>query len=79
MNAYRTSYDHSITKSWEKKGNHRYNQVPQLGGQPNQMIPPLKVLSKEEEAAARFVEETSLTKDQLRGDEEVPIHPGSGR
>ena len=39
-------YDRSITKSYEKKGNRRYNQVPQPGEQPNQMIPPLKVLSK---------------------------------
>ena len=43
------------------------------------MIPPLKVLSKEDEATAEFVVETGLSKGQLRGDEQVPIHPGSGR
>ena len=26
-----SDYDRSITKSWEKKRNRRYNQVPQLG------------------------------------------------
>ena len=55
-------YDRSITKSYEKKGNRRYNQVPQLEEQPNQTIPPLKVLSKEDEATTQFVEETRLTK-----------------
>ena len=43
------------------------------------MIPPLKVLSKEDEATAEFVVETGLSKGQLQGDEQVPIHPGSGR
>ena len=57
-----SDYDRSITKSYEKKGNRRYNQVPQLGEQPNQTIPPLKVLSKEDEATTQFVEETRLTK-----------------
>ena len=57
-----SNYDRSITKSYEKKGNRRYNQVPQLGEQPNQTIPPLKVLSKEDEATTQFVEETRLTK-----------------
>ena len=57
--------DRSITKSYEKKGNRRYNQIPQLGEQPNQMIPPLKVLLEEDETTTQFVEETSLTKAQL--------------
>ena len=61
-----SDYDRSITKSWEKKSNHRKNQtVPQLGEQPNQTVPPLKVLSKEDEATAQFVEESCLTKGQL--------------
>ena len=74
-----SDYDHSITKSWEKKSNRRKNQtVPQLGEQPNQTVPPLKVLSKEDEATAQFVEETRLTKRQLQGDE-IGIHPGASR
>ena len=60
-----SDYGHSITKSWEKKGNPRYNQVLQLRKQPNQMIPPLKVLLEEDETTAQFVEETGLTKAQL--------------
>jgi hypothetical protein len=37
------------------------------------------VLSKEDEATAQFMEETCLTKGQLRGEDQVPIHPGAGR
>ena len=42
------------------------------------MVPPLKVLSKEDEATAQFVEETRLTKGQLQGDE-IAIYPRVGR
>jgi len=35
-----SDYDRSITKSWKKKSNRRYNQAPQLGEQPKQSIPP---------------------------------------
>jgi hypothetical protein len=38
-----------------------------------------KVLSKEDEATAEFVVETNLTKGQLRGEDQIPIHPGAGR
>ena len=65
-----SDYNCSITKSWEKKSNRRTNQtVPQLGEQPNQTVPPLKVLSKEDEATAQFVEETNLTEGQVRGED----------
>ena len=37
------------------------------------------MLSKEDEATAQFVEETRLTKGQLRGEDEVPLHPRAGR
>ena len=47
-----SDYDRQITKSYEKPCNHRFNQVPQLGQQPNQTIPPLKVLSKKDEGTA---------------------------
>ena len=60
-----SDYDRQITKSYEKPLNRRYNQVPQLGQQPNQTIPPLKVLSKKDEATAQFVLESGLTKAQL--------------
>ena len=36
------------------------------------------MLSKEDEASAKFVEKTRLTKGQLQGDE-IAIHPGAGR
>ena len=70
-----SDYDHSITKSWEKKSNRRYNQVPQLSEQPKQSVPPLVVLSKEDEATAEFVKETNLTKAQLLGQEKIPGSP----
>ena len=57
-----SDYDSSINKSWEKKSNRRYNQVPHLGEQPKQRVPDLKVLSKEDEAIAEFVAETGLSK-----------------
>ena len=57
-----SDYDCSITKSWEKKSNRRYNQVPQLGEQPKQRVLDLKVLSKEDAALVEFVAETGLTK-----------------
>ena len=73
-----SDYDRSITKSWEKKSNRKYNQVPQLGKQPKQSVPNLKVLSKKDEALAQFVAETGLTKAQLEGKENVPVHEGAG-
>ena len=78
-----SDYNRSITKSYEKKSNRQYNQrtkqILQLGEQPNQTIPPLKVLLKEDEATTEFVVGTNLSKGQLQGNEEVPTHPGSGR
>ena len=66
-----SDYDRSITKSWDK----RYNQVPQLGEQPKQSVPPLVVLSKEDEATAEFVKEINLTKAQLLVQEKNPDSP----
>ena len=57
-----SDYDCPITKSWQKKSNRRYNQVPHLDEQPKQRVPDLKVLSKEDEAIAEFVAETGLSK-----------------
>ena len=62
-----------------KKSNCRYNQVPQLGEQPKQRVPDLKVLSKEDEAIAEFVVETGLSKAQLEQKEKVPVHEGARR
>ena len=69
-----SDYDRSITKSWEKKSNRRENQrVPQLGEQSKKnTVPPLVVLSKEDEATVEFVKETNLTKAQLLGHEKNP-------
>ena len=74
-----SDYDRSITKLWEKKSNRKYNQVPQLGKQPKQRVPNLKVLSKEDEALAEFVAETGLSKAQLQGKEKLLVHEGAGR
>jgi flagellar biosynthesis GTPase FlhF len=62
-----SDYDRSITKSYQKKGNRRYNNILRLEEQPQQSIPPLQVLSKEDEAMADFMVETKLIKSQLRG------------
>ena len=43
------------------------------------MVPPLIVLSKEDEATAEFVKKTNLTKAQLLGLEKIPVHEGAGR
>jgi hypothetical protein len=43
------------------------------------LIPPLKVLSKENEATAELVAEMKLTKAQLQAKDPIPIHPGAGR
>ena len=43
------------------------------------MVPPLVVLSKEDEATAEFVKEMNLTKAQLLGQETIPVHQGAGR
>ena len=43
------------------------------------MVPPLVVLSKEDEATAEFVKETNLTKAQLLGHEKILVHQGAGR
>ena len=42
------------------------------------MIPPLKVLSKKDEATAQFVLESGLTKAQLEG-AEIEVHPGANK
>ena len=73
------NYECSITKSYQKKSNRRRNQVPQLGQQPIQSIPPLQVLSTEDEAVVDFLAETDLTKAQLLGLADIPKHLGSGR
>ena len=39
-------------------------------------VPPLVVLSKEDEATAEFVKETNLTKAQLLGQEKIPVTKG---
>jgi hypothetical protein len=74
-----SNYDRSITNSYQKKSNHRGKNILQLGEQPQQSIPPLQVLSKEDEATAMFVAETKLIKAQLRGEVPIRIHPGAER
>ena len=34
-----SDYDRSITKSWEKKSNRRYNQAPSSANNPNKVYP----------------------------------------
>ena len=51
---------------------------PNSENNPTKRYPPLKVFSKKDEAIAEFVVETGLSKTQLLGKEEHPIHPGPG-
>jgi hypothetical protein len=74
-----SDYDCSITKSYQKKSNRRPKNISHLREQPQQSIPPLQVLSKDDEATAEFVVETKLTKAQLLRDVPIPIHLGAGR
>ena len=62
--------------SWEKPSNRRRNQVPQLGQQSKQSIPPLKVLSDQDVATAQFMLESGLTKAQLLEEAPIEVHPG---
>ena len=73
-----SDYDRQITKSWEKPSNRWCNQVPQLGQQSKQPIPPLKVLFEKDAATAQFVLESGLTKAQLEG-AEIEVHPGANK
>ena len=73
-----SDYDLQITKSLEKKSNHRRNQVPQLGQQSKQSITPLKVISEKDAATAQFVLESGLTKAQLQG-VEIEVHLGTNK
>ena len=57
-----SDYNRQITKSYEKKSNRRCNQVPHLGQQSKQLIPPLKVFFEKDAATAQFVLECGLTK-----------------
>ena len=64
---------------WEKPSNRRRNQVPQLGQQSKQSIPPLKVLSEQDAATAQFVLESDLTKAQLLEETPIEVHPGANK
>ena len=74
-----SDYDRQITKSYAKKSNRRYNQVPQLGQQSKQSIPPLKVVSEQDAATAQFVLESGLTKAQLLEEAPIEVHPGANK
>ena len=75
---YRTTTA-QITMSWEKPSNRRRNQVPQLGQQSKQSIPPLKVLSEKDVATAQFVLESGLTKAQLLEEAPIEVHTGANK
>ena len=74
-----SNYDRQITKSWEKPRNRRRNQVPQLGQQSKQSIPPLKVLSEKDAATTQFVLESGLTKARLLEEAPIEVHPGANK
>ena len=74
-----SDYDCQIIKSWEKPSNRRRNQIPQLGQQSKQSIPPLKVLSEKDAATAQFVLESGLTKAQLLEEAPIEVHLGANK
>ena len=53
----------------------RTREFPSSENNPKKMVPPLVVLSKDDEATAEFVKETNLTKAQLLGHEKNPSSP----
>ena len=57
----------------------RTREFPSSENNPKNTVPPLVVLSKEDEATVEFVKETNLTKAQLLGHEKIPVHQGAGR
>ena len=57
----------------------RTREFPSSENNPKKIVPPLVLLSKEDEATAEFVKETNLTKAQLLGLEKIPVHEGAGR
>lgn len=72
-----SDYDREMRKTNQPK--RKGSSIPQLGMQDKQSIPPLKVLSKTKQTMIDFVYDTNLTKAQLRGEDDIPIHPGAGR
>ena len=73
-----SDYDRSLRKSIQKRKQGK-STVPQLGQQPNQTLEPLMVQSTQEEAMADFVTGSTLTKGQIQGTEEIPVHEGAQR
>jgi hypothetical protein len=72
-----SDYDRCIDQSFKKRQRTKSStasmkQVPQLGEQKNQSIPPLKVLSDAELRVAAIATSQGLTVDQMRGLEEIP-------
>lgn len=72
-----SDYERQIKKSYSNPENRKSNakKIPQLGEQAKQSVPPLKVLSKDEQLMADFVLTTGLTREQILG---APIEPHQG-
>nr|XP_034600007.1 uncharacterized protein LOC117860741 [Setaria viridis] len=67
--------DYQNTKCYTKKMKKSGKSIPQLGQQSNQSIAPLVVLSKFDKNLTEFSKDTNLTPAQLRGEDDIPMHP----
>ena len=75
-----SDYERQIKKSYSNPENRKSSAktVPQLGEQAKQSVPPLKVLSKEEQILADFMRTTGLTREQILG-APIEAHQGGGQ
>jgi hypothetical protein len=72
----RTDYDRSITKSFEKKKSAgSSSDVPQLGAQKKQSIPPIMVLPADQQGLLDFLGSSGLSTTEVAGRKEIAIHP----
>jgi len=63
-----TDYEHSITKSYEKrKSGSSASDVPQLGAQKKQSIEPLVVVNQEHQGLLEFLKSSKLTTAEITG------------
>ena len=70
-----SNYDHSVTKSFEKRKSGLSSNVPQLGAQPKQSIPPLVVQNMEQQDLISFMKTSKLTAAEVAGSNKILLAP----
>jgi hypothetical protein len=56
----------------EQRRTKTVKKISQLGEQPEQSLPPFRVLSKEDEELAKIIQDTGLTSEQLLRVADIP-------